>query len=385
VTNQNQKANQTNGDKTVASLTGNSPSASTSATAASFATGISVPASAGIKRYGITSLQALMVSLDQPSYRADQLIEWLYEHGVTSYDDMKNLPSELRALLKETQPIATPTVLDRRVSKDGTRKYLLELSDGARIETVGIPDGSHLTVCFSTQVGCAMNCSFCATGRIGLTRQLAPGEILDQLNVVKADFNHRITNAVAMGEGEPFANYMATLDALRLMNHPKAFNIGARHLTVSTAGVISGIMAFAAEPEQFRLAVSLHSARQMTRDTLMPGLTGYSLAALQSTLTAYQHAIGRRISIEYLLIDGVTDTDAEIAELIAFCADLNCHINLINLNATTADPDFFAPTSAARARAIRTELRAAGIETSIRRSRGADISGACGQLAASAS
>ncbi|MCL2631477.1 MAG: 23S rRNA (adenine(2503)-C(2))-methyltransferase RlmN [Coriobacteriia bacterium] len=344
---------------------------------------IAIPASAGIKRYGITALQALMVSLGQPTYRADQLIEWLYGRSAESYDQMTNLPASLRDQLEQQQPIARPEVIDRQISSDGTRKYLLRYADGARIEAVGIPDRSRLTVCFSTQVGCSMGCTFCATGRNGLVRQLAPGEIVDQLTVVANDFGQNVNSAVAMGEGEPFANYSATLDALRLINHPKSLNIGARHLTISTSGVISGLMAFAAEPEQFRLAVSLHSARQQTRNMLMPRLTGYSINALQQTLLNYNLAVGRRVSLEYILIDEVTDTDAEIAALIAFCTELNCHINLIPVNAAGADPEFFVPTPLSRARAIRSRLLSAGIATSIRRSRGADIASACGQLAGS--
>jgi len=340
-----------------------------------------VPLAAGIKRYGITGLQALMVGMGQPAYRADQLIEWLYGRAVASYDEMTNIPASLRDSLKESQPLDKPEVISKSVSADGTRKYLLKLADGAKIETVAIPDRSRLTVCFSTQVGCGMACTFCATGRLGLIRQLGPGEIVDQLAIASEDFGQRVTNAVAMGEGEPFANYSATLDALRLMNHPKGLNIGARHITVSTAGVIPGIMAFAAEPEQFRLAVSLHSANQAMRDTLMPGLTAYSLTALQHTLISYGQAVGRRVSLEYVLIDGVNDTEEAVFELITFCSELNCHVNLINLNVIGADPDYFIPTAPAKAREIRSQLRAAGIETSLRRSRGVDIAGACGQLA----
>ena len=342
----------------------------------------SVPESVGIKRHSITSLQALMVAHGEPSYRADQLIEWMYGRSASSYDEMSNLPQDLRAALSVSQPLYRLQVLDRQISSDGTRKYLLELVDGARIEMVAIPDRSRLTVCFSTQVGCSMSCTFCATGQLGLTRQLAAGEIVDQLTIASADFGQRVTNAVAMGEGEPFANYSATLDALRLINHPKALNIGARHITISTAGLVSGIMAFAAEPEQFRLAVSLHSARQATRNTLMPGLTANNLNALQHTLLAYNQAVGRRISLEYALIDGVNDTEIEIDDLITFCRELNCHVNLIPLNQVGADPDFFVPTSIGKARAIRAQLQSAGIEASIRRSRGADISAACGQLIA---
>ena len=341
-----------------------------------------IPDSVGIKRYGISELQMLVAQLGQPTYRADQLIEWLYGRGVIDYQMMSNLPGTLRESLLLEQPIAPPQIVERQQSTDGSRKYLLQLADGANIEVVGIPDKQRLTVCFSTQVGCGMGCSFCATGQIGLIRQLAPGEMVDQLLVVAKDFDRRVTNAVAMGEGEPFANYQATIEAMRLINHPLALNIGARHITVSTSGIIQGIMNLATEPEQFRLAVSLHSARQRTRDILMPGLSGQKVSALHQTLIAYGQASGRRISLEYSLIDGINDTELEIEALISFAEDLNCHINLIPLNPVGAvDAEVFKPTPTLAARAVRQQLLAAGIETSLRRSRGADIAGACGQLA----
>jgi len=389
-------------------------------------TGKGVPDEVGIKRYGIDELQNLVSALGEPVYRATQIVEWLYARGVGEYSEMTNLPQSLRNALAASQPLYTPRIVNRQVSQDGTRKYLLELVDGVCVETVGIPDRQRLTVCFSTQAGCSMGCPFCATGRLGLIRQLSAGEMLDQLTTVSRDFDQRITNVVAMGEGEPFANYNATLEALRLMNHPSALNIGARHITVSTAGIIPGIMSLAAEPEQFRLAVSLHSARQSTRNILMPGLRAYDLDSLHQTCMSYCQASGRRISIEFLLIDGMTDTDMEIDALIGFCEDLNCHVNLILMNgiddvrgAGAASGSGAAPGSGAasgagaasgsgaaseagavsgagaasgaamhfrrsslkRAQEVRNKLLAADIKTSLRRSRGSDIAAACGQLA----
>jgi 23S rRNA (adenine2503-C2)-methyltransferase len=340
------------------------------------------PETVGIKRYGITGLIEQLAELGQPAYRTQQLIEWLYGRGITSYDEMSNLPASLRQALADSQPLSYPQVRSRQLSRDGSRKYLLELVDGSCVECVGIPDDRRLTVCFSTQVGCAMDCQFCATGRIGLVRQLAPGEIVDQLTLVSRDFDQRVTNAVAMGEGEPFANYSATVEALRLMNHPSALNIGARHLAVSTCGLLAGIRAFSAEPEQFRLAVSLHSARQYTRDKLMPKLQSQKLPALQQALNNYVDKSGRRVSLEYLLIDGVNDTPPEIEALIDFCRSLHCYLNLIPLNPLAADAhSSYLPTPISRSRAIIQQLTAAGIEATLRRSRGADIAGACGQLA----
>lgn len=338
----------------------------------------------GIKRYGADALEALIGDLQQPRYRSDQLVHWLYgrplQPPLLDYQQMANLPSALRSALAEREPLAAPTLLKRQASTDGSRKYLLGLADGERVECVGIPDNGRLTVCFSTQVGCAMGCVFCATGHLGLTRSLAPGEMLDQLLVVAADFQTRVSNAVAMGEGEPFANYDNTLAALRLMNDKRAMGIAARRLTVSSCGLIPAIRRFTNEPEQFTLAVSLHSAIQSSRDQLMPKLAQQSLDKLHRALTVYQKHSGRRVSLEYTLIDSINDTPEEIEALCTFCHGLKVHVNLIALNlGQTAELQASSP---ARAEAVRRQLEASGIETTLRRSRGSDIAGACGQLAA---
>jgi 23S rRNA (adenine2503-C2)-methyltransferase len=223
-----------------------------------------------------------------------------------------------------------------------------------------------------------MGCSFCATGASGFTRNLGPGEMVDQLAVVAEDFGARITNAVAMGQGEPFANYDSVLDALRLINDERALGIGARHLTVSTCGLVSGIERLAAEPEQFTLAVSLHSAVQSTRDRLMPGVRRITLVTLRSTLEDYVAATGRRPSLEYALVSGVNDTDEELSALLEFCRGLVVHVNLIPVN-PVADAGMMRP-GASRVRDFATRLSAAGVETSIRAERGTDIDAACGQL-----
>ena len=223
---------------------------------------------------------------------------------------------------------------------------------------MGLPAGDRLTVCFSTQAGCAMGCAFCATGQSGLVRDLGPGEMVDQVRVVADDFGERVTNAVAMGQGEPFANYDATLGALRLMNSPDGLGIGARHLTVSTCGLAGAIRRFAAEPEQFTLAVSLHSARQPTRDRLMPGVKGVSLGELREALVDYAEQTGRRPSLEYALIDGVNDTDAELEALVAYCQGMLVHVNLIPIN-PVAGTDF-ARGRDDRAAAFRDRLERAG-------------------------
>jgi 23S rRNA (adenine2503-C2)-methyltransferase len=353
----------------------------------------------GIRRYGIEALRDLMASWGEPGFRATQLLRWLYARQATSYQEMTSLPAALREKLELVEPLALPQLLERRVSVDGARKFLLRLADGSAVETVGIPsDSDRLTVCFSTQAGCAMGCAFCTTGGHGLTRSLAPGEMVDQLIVASQDFGVRVTNAVAMGEGEPFANYAATLDALRIMNSPDGLGIGARHLTVSSCGLLGSLRRFAQEPEQFTLAISLHSAIQKTRNALMPALINQPLDALRLTLLSYAEKTKRRPSLEFTLIDGVNDTPREIAALIDFAHGLLCHINLIPFNGLSVLKDAdtfpiardndsarghdraFVSSPSKRVKAIAVRLREAGIECSVRRSRGADIGGACGQL-----
>ena len=334
----------------------------------------------GIKRYGISGLKSLMESYNEPSFRASQLVRWLYAEGISSYHEMSNLPLPLRLRLEEEEPLSPPELLDRRISEDGTRKYLLRLADGQCIETVGIPDHTRLTVCFSTQVGCAMACLFCATGSKGLARSLGPGEMVDQLTVVSRDMATRITNAVAMGEGEPFSNYDATLEALRIMNSTNGPGIGARHLTLSTCGLTRQIDRFANEPEQFTLAVSLHSAVQSTRNKLVPALTDQGLKALRKSLVSYTERTNRRFSFEVVLIKGINDTPEEVSALVDFARGLLCHVNLIPLNQMSEKVGEHEPSPMPRCQEISSILQQAGIDCTVRRSRGSDILGACGQL-----
>ena len=335
-----------------------------------------------IKQYSIEGLRSLLLEWGEPAYRANQLLHWLYAAAVSSYQEMSDLPFSLRLRLEKEAPLITPQVLDRRLSADGSLKYLLELWDGSLIETVAIPSRNRLSVCFSTQVGCALGCAFCTTGIGGLVRSLDPGEMVDQLLVVSRDLDRRVDNAVAMGEGEPFANYEAALSALRIMNASTALGIGARHLTVSTCGLIKQIERFAQEPEQFTLAVSLHSAVQSTRDLLMPSLCNQPLDRLRDSLLLYAEITGRRPSLEVTLMDSVNDTPKEVSALLAFSRGLLCHVNLIPFNkGRSPDADLgFKPSSPIRFQEIAAILQDAGIACSFRRSRGSDIQGACGQL-----
>ncbi len=332
----------------------------------------------GIKSLDRAGLERLIADFGQPQFRAKQLERWLYGRGARSFAEMTDLPAGLRESLAGRLALPSPTVLQRQDSADGTRKYLLELADGATVETVGLPAGDRLTVCFSTQAGCAMGCTFCATGTAGLTRDLGPGEMVDQVRLVADDFGRRVTNAVSMGQGEPFANYDATLGALRFLNAAEDVGIGARHITVSTCGLVAGIRRFAEEPEQFTLAVSLHSAVQATRDRLMPGVRGMKLPALRDALIDYAEKTGRRPSLEYALIAGVNDTPAELSALIRFARGLLIHVNLIPVNPVRESA--FARSTDERVATFQKELHMVGVEASVRAERGADIDAACGQL-----
>ena len=323
-------------------------------------------------------LTDLLASLGQPAFRAKQVEEWVWSKNARSFDDMTNLPKSLREELTRHLTLGGVEEVARQASADGSRKYLLRLSDGVSVECVGMPARNRLAVCASTQAGCAMGCAFCATGGAGLTRSLTAAEIYEQVMHVRDDFGSRVTSVVLMGQGEPFMNYDATLEALRRLNSPDGAGIGARHLTVSTCGVIPQIMRFANEPEQFTLAVSLHSAVQKTRNALMPGVRKYSLVNLYNAMGTYVAKTGRRPTYEYALIGGVNDTESELQALCDFCEGTLAHVNLIQLNEVEGSK--LRPSTPERAQDFVRALARVSVEATLRNSRGADIDAACGQL-----
>ena len=336
-----------------------------------------------IKSLNHDELSSALCEMGLPRYRVSQLEQWLWQKGATSFDEMTNLSKQLRASLAERFSLSAPHIHTKQESADGTRKYLIQFDDNVMVETVGIPshDAKRLTVCFSTQAGCAMGCTFCATGQGGFTRNLSIGEMVDQIRVVADDFGKRVTNVVAMGQGEPFLNYNAVLPALNIMNSKIGFEIGARHITVSTCGILDGIYRFSQEPYQFTLAVSLHSAVQTTRDTIMPGVKNYKLTDLRDSLKVYGDTTKRRPTLEYAPIQDVNDDDEHIDALINFCSGMLSHVNLIPLNPISQEQEkagMLQPSS--RLHYIENALLGASIECSIRSSRGGDIDGACGQL-----
>lgn len=331
-----------------------------------------------IRLLTLEDLQDLVKELGQPAFRAKQLNEWIHDKNVCSFDEMTNLPAALREKLSERFSFNVPVELVKQVSKDGSRKYLLQFSDGVSVETVGMPNRNKLAVCISSQAGCAMGCAFCATGLAGLSRSLMAQEMVDQVLHVARDFGERVTSVVFMGQGEPFANFDATVQALRILNDPDGLAIGARHLTVSTCGVIPGIRRFAELPEQFTLAISLHSAIQGTRNQLMPGVKKYTLLRLHEAIQLYVEKTGRRPTYEFAMIDGINDTNPEMQALVDFCAGTLCHVNLIQLNNIPDSP--FRPSPIEKVESLQRRLTMHGVETTIRNSRGSDIDAACGQL-----
>lgn len=342
--------------------------------------GIIAPMNQIIETYSLEQLADVVKELGLPKFRTQQITAWLYANYAGSYDDMSDLSKQLRATLAEEYPLSRPRIVDQQISSDQTRKLVLELHDGVLVETVGIPtEDDRLTVCCSSQSGCAMNCAFCATGKSGFRRNLLPGEIAEQILIVSNQFEKRVSNVVVMGQGEPFANYDNTVSALHIINHPKLIGVGARRITVSTCGVIPGIKRFAQEPEQFTLAISLHSAVQETRNYLMPGVSNYSLVNLRKAVQEYLEKTDRRVTFEYALMRGVNDSNRELNALIEFCSGLLCHVNLIPLNEIPNSP--FHPVSHRCMQNWCDRLDSAGINATIRHSRGSDIAGACGQLA----
>ena len=329
-------------------------------------------------------LEDVISELGQPKFRAKQLYEWLHTHLACSYDEMSNLPKSLRDVLSEKHPLNASNIIDKQTSRDGTRKYILELEDGNTVETVGMPSFSEsgeegrLSVCFSTQVGCPMGCEFCATGKEGFTRNLTASEMIGQIIAVKNDFDHRVSNLVAMGQGEPFLNYEELLTALRFLNDQNGPSIGARHITISTCGLIDGINQLAQEPEQFTLAISLHSAIKEKRDELMPTMRNQTLPMLKSALSSYIEKTNRRVTLEYLLIEGFNDGHEDLAALRKFCRGLLVHVNLLPMNDIQGSP--YRATKGEIVQDWVKGLEDAHIEATIRKSRGSDIAGACGQL-----
>jgi 23S rRNA (adenine2503-C2)-methyltransferase len=310
-----------------------------------------------------------------PPYRLRQLLPRLWQRPVRSWREATELPGDLREQLEQDWPLPRLALATEQHSSDGTRKYLWRLNDGEFVESVLIPSGQRRTLCISSQAGCALGCVFCATGRMGFRRNLSPFEIAGQVReLILRDPADKPTNIVFMGMGEPLLNWPAVDVALTILNSPDGFGIGARHITVSTVGILPGMKQLAARPEQFRLAISLHSPSPSRRLPLMPIEKKYPLKEVLKAATAFE----KRITFEYVLIEGRNDSDRDADELAALARRMGALVNLLPLHPGGA-PEL-TPTAPARIRAFADRLRARGVEAVVRRSRGLDISAACGQL-----
>ena len=333
-------------------------------------------------RFQYTRDELATLLVGEPRYRVDQVWKGLYEQLATP-EELTALPKALRARLDETLPFAlTEEVM--RVSDGGdTVKYLWRLDDGSRIETVLMLYPDRVTACVSSQAGCAMACGFCATGQAGFTRQLTTGEIIEQVaraSRKSREMGRRLANVVFMGMGEPLANEANVWGAVERIQGD--LGLSARHLTISTIGIVPGIRKLAERPLPVNLAVSLHAANDAKRNELIPINKRYPINDLMRACSDYLQVKGRRISFEWALIEGLNDTDRDVVELTSLCRrfDLPAHVNLIPLNPTPGWPT--KGTSAARVREFCDLLVARGVNATVRRNRGTDIDAACGQLAA---
>lgn len=320
-------------------------------------------------------LASFMSELGQPGYRVGQVMRRLWASPVRSFDEITELPAALRASLAERFDLPRLELTFSQQSTDGTRKFLFRLHDGEAIETVAIPDGNRTTLCISSQAGCALKCAFCATGAGGFSRNLTAFEIAGQVREMRLlDEPIEITNIVFMGMGEPLMNWKAVDPTLTLLNDPRALGIGARHITVSTVGILPGIVALGQRPEQFRLAISIHAPTDELRQQLMPINTKYPLSEVIEAAKVFD----RRVTFEYVMLGGVNDGVEQARALAQLARECAAFVNLIPLH--PGGSQGFVPTSGNEISRFARLLRDRGVEVAVRKSRGIDIAAACGQL-----
>lgn len=329
-----------------------------------------------LKSMDLDEMGAFLKELGQPAFRAKQVFVWLHR-GVRDFDEMTNVPKQLREVLRERCRLSAPTVERKQVSReDGTIKYLWKLGDGNCVETVLMRYKHGNTVCVSSQVGCRMGCAFCASTLGGKIRDLTAGEILDQVLFTQMDSGLEISNIVMMGIGEPLDNFDNVMKFLHLVNHPEGLNIGMRHISLSTCGLVEKIDLLAERKLQLTLSVSLHAPDDETRSKIMPVNKSVGVDKLMETCGRYFEATGRRISYEYAMIDGVNDTDAHAEKLCRYLVGTGSHVNLIPLNHVAESP--LKPSR--RVREFQQYLEQRGVNATVRRRLGSDIDASCGQL-----
>jgi len=323
-------------------------------------------------------IAAALKELNQPAFRAKQVYTWLHK-GVRSYEEMTNLPKQLREVLAETYPLYTPVPVRKQESKkDGTIKYLWQLADGNCVEAVLMRYHYGNTVCISTEVGCRMGCAFCASTLGGLVRRLEPHEMLDQVLFTQIDSGLSISHIVLMGIGEPLDNFDNVLRFLELVNSPDGMNISMRHISLSTCGLVPKIDALAEKKLQISLAISLHGPNDAIRDKIMPVNKAYPIEELLEACRRYYAATSRRIHFEYAMIDGVNDQEAHARELLKRLKGLPAHVNMIPLNHVEESP--LKPSSKANVARFQKILESGGVTATVRRTLGSDIDASCGQL-----
>ena len=331
-----------------------------------------------ISSYTLEGLTALMKELGQPAFRAKQIFHWLHQKMVTEFSAMTDQPKALLAKLEEGYTIAAPVIVRRQQSKDGTVKYLFALADGNCIETVVMRYRYGVTACVSSQVGCRMGCRFCASTQAGRVRNLEAGEIAGQIYAAQKDIGERISHIVLMGIGEPLDNFDNVMDFLSIISSPDGVNIGMRNISLSTCGIVPMIDKLAEKKLQLTLSISLHAPNDAMRSGMMPVNDAYPVAQLIAACRRYQQTTGRRVSFEYSMVRGVNDSPATARELAALIRGMGAHVNLIPINPVDGSP--YSATDAENVKRFQTLLTDLGVNATVRRRLGSDISAACGQL-----
>ena len=331
-----------------------------------------------IKNYNLEELQNVIENLGEKKYRAEQIFKWIYKENVISFDSMVNLPLSLRDKLKEKFDLHIFKIITKQESKDGTKKYLFDILDGNAIESVLMQYKHGYTICVSSQVGCKMGCKFCASTGIKFARSLEAGEIVEQLQAVERDTGVKISNVVFMGIGEPLDNFNNVLKAVELINYPKGINIGARHISISTSGIVPKIYELADKNLQCTLSISLHSASNQKRSEMMPINNVYNIQELIKACKYYIKKTNRRISFEYALAKENNDNLDDAKELVKLLKGMLCHVNLIPINKIEGGK--FNKSTNENIMKFRDYLNEHGVVATIRRELGSDIDAACGQL-----
>ena len=317
-------------------------------------------------------------SIGQPAFRAKQIFKWIHQKQATDFSAMTDQPKALLAQFAQNCTLAVPTIRRRQQSKDGTVKYLLQLADGNCIETVLMRYHYGNTVCVSTQVGCAMGCRFCASTQAGRVRDLTSGEIAAEIYTAQKDTGERVSHIVLMGIGEPLHNFDNVMDFLDIISCPEGVNIGMRNISLSTCGLVPKIDQLAEKKLQLTLSVSLHAPNNEIRSGMMPVNDAYPVEVLMQAVRRYQDTTGRRVSFEYSMVRGVNDSDACARQLANLIRGMGAHVNLIPINPVDGSP--YSATDAANGHRFQQKLESLGVNATVRRRLGSEISAACGQL-----